>query len=116
MKKRIKLTDIPMGQVVTFYKYVQRCSRDNRVYWYEYECTTPIAGWVVGIRWLREGIVRAGQPGDYTDETGFDRYLEVDGVVPVLLVVPYPTHAPWYIPIHEPGSYAMGGEPKRKLY
>lgn len=91
-----------MGKVVTFNSVLNACY-DDRYERREYEVTSlrnPVAGWVVGFKWLREGVVTRY----FEDGSNF----RTTKSIPAVVISPWPTKKHVLVPLD---SFELGGEP-----
>lgn len=83
-----------MGEKVVVFKRMVRHydSKTPEVTWNAIE-TEPCVGWVTGIRWKQPGkILHKYERGGYFERSGHSK------VIPVLLVVEWPTKNPLFVP------------------
>ena len=95
-----------MGKVVTAtHRLVSYCESLENGWNAQRVCeivplNTPVSGWVVGFRWLKEGTVRRYTEGQSE--------FKVTGTIPVVVVSPWPTKKHIFVPLN---SFGLGGEP-----
>jgi len=72
--------------------------------------TPPRAGWVTGVRWMREGKIWNESYDPLTEgPVLYDRYLEISRTIPVILVTFWPTLNPTRVPLED--GWEVGGTP-----
>jgi len=110
-----KLAQNLMGQVVTVKAEIKEEYQGQHPNCRRCLVRVPVkerAGWVVGLRWLREGLVRTQANYDPVRPwRGIDEgtYLDVTQTIPTLLVTFWPTMKPVYVSLED--GWELGGEP-----